>query len=205
MEIVLATKNEGKIIEILDYFKDLKNLRFLTFKDFDNFPDVKESTESFLENATIKAKTISQFTNKLALADDSGLEVFVLGGAPGVISSVYAGSDASDEENRKKLLNELSGYNNLDERKAQFVCYMVLYHPLKQIINITTGICKGVVGFQELGTGGFGYDPIFIPDDFKLKTMAQLSVEQKNKISHRAKALVKMHDFLKVYLKKEES
>lgn len=243
IEIVIATKNKGKILEIINFFQDiriedkqfldlynfglsknknknknkdqnlsekkllkikdniakLKNINWLTFENFSNFPDVIEGEKSFLENAVLKAKTVSEFTKRLTLADDSGLEVDILDGEPGVISSVYAGDNATDEENRIKLLEKLKPYKNIEDRKARFICYMVLYDPLKGILNISDGVCEGAIGFEEKGMGGFGYDPIFIPDGY-FCTMAELDTNEKNKISHRAKALTKTAIYLSSFL-----
>jgi len=206
MDIVIATKNNGKIAEINDFFKfrsikhpQLRQIRWLTFKDFAGFPEIIEGSRSFLENAALKAEGISNFTGKPALADDSGLEVQYLGGAPGVISSRFAGENAGDEENRKKLLAQLTGAADPEKRKAKFVCCMVLHDPLKGILNISTGICRGTIGFEEKGTGGFGYDSIFIPGGYGL-TMAEIGPEEKNRISHRAKALEKLALFLVSFL-----
>lgn len=203
MDIAIATKNKGKIFEIIDFFKghstkneELRKIKWLTFKDFNDFPDVDEGSESFLENAKLKAKIIAEFTGKITLADDSGLEVDALNGSPGVMSSRYAGENATDEDNRIKILKEIDNIKDLQRRTARFVCSMVLWHPGEGLINVSTGVCTGVIGFNEKGANGFGYDPVFIPDGYSY-TMAELSSGTKNKISHRAKALIGMADFLK--------
>ena len=198
-QIVIATKNSGKIREIKDFFKDIEGLRWLTSDDFNFFPDVREGDSSFLENAKTKARIISEFTHLATLADDSGLIVDILDGAPGVISSRYAGSDSSDRDNRQKLLNELSKIRRPEQRKARFVCNMVIWDPGFGMVASTTGICEGIVGFKEKGSGGFGYDSIFIPEGYK-KTMAELSQDEKNRISHRGKALNELAPLLKKYL-----
>jgi XTP/dITP diphosphohydrolase len=204
MDIVIATKNKGKIFEITDFFEEksfgspkLKAIRWLTFEDFEDFPDVEEGKDSFLGNAKLKAKSVSGFSNRLALADDSGLEVEFLGGAPGVISSRYAGENANDRENRLKLLKKLESVKDPEKRRARFVCVMVLGNPLKDETGIFTGICSGTIGFEERGTGGFGYDSIFMPEGYDC-TMAELDSKVKNRISHRAQAL----ELLSVYLLK---
>jgi len=197
--IVIATKNRGKIREIKDFFKDLKELEWRASEDFNFFPEVREGDRSFLENAKTKARIISEFTRSATLADDSGLAVDALNGAPGVTSSRYAGKDATDRNNREKLLLELSEIRLLEQRKARFVCKMVLWDPDLGMIANTTGTCEGIIGFEEKGSGGFGYDCIFIPAGYK-KTMAELSQTEKNKISHRGRALKELTPFLKEYL-----
>jgi len=199
LQIAIATKNKGKIREIKNFFNDfpdMTGIRWLTFKDFENFPDVEECEDSFLENARIKAKNVAEFTGVVTLADDSGLVVDALNGAPGVKSSRYSGTGATDKTNRIKLLSELAKISSIKERRARFVCRMVLWEPGKGLLHETSGICEGYIGFDEKGTNGFGYDCIFIPEGYK-KTMAQLSQKEKNKISHRGRALQNLAGFLK--------
>jgi XTP/dITP diphosphohydrolase len=202
MKIVIATKNDGKIREIKDYFKEkglLELLEILTYKDFSDFPDVKEGSSSFLSNAKTKAGHIARYCRCPALADDSGLVVDALGGRPGVTSSRYAGPDADDAANRKKLLKELEDVTSFEKRTARFICRMVLWDNDTGQLNLSTGICRGSIGFKEKGTGGFGYDSLFIPAGYNL-TMAEISQSEKNSISHRGKALKKMSDFLEKQL-----
>ncbi len=202
MKIVIATKNDGKIKEIKDFFKEkglLFSLRIITYKDFSDFPDIKEGSSSFLSNAKIKARHIARYCGCRALADDSGLVVDALGGRPGVTSSRYAGPDADDATNRKKLLAELKDVTSFEKRTARFICRMVLWDYDIGQLNLSTGICKGNIGFTEKGTEGFGYDSLFIPEGYNL-TMAEISRSEKNIISHRGKALKKMSDFLKKQL-----
>jgi len=195
MEIVIASKNTGKINEIKSFCTDLENIKWLTFKDFKDFPDINEEGNSFLENARIKARDISLYTGKIALADDSGLEVDFLEGRPGVRSSRYSGENSTDKQNRDRLLEEMKEVKELSRRTARFVCYMVLYDPEKGVLFETRGICEGFIGFKEKGSGGFGYDCIFIPSGYN-KTMAQLTQAEKNNISHRGKALRAMYEFI---------
>ena len=170
-------------------------MQWLTSGDFEKFPDIKEEGKSFAENARLKARAISLYTNKITLADDSGLEVDFLGGRPGVKSSRYAGADATDKENRDKLLEEMKNIRDLSERTARFICSTVLWDPEKGSIFEARGICEGFMGFEEKGTGGFGYDCIFNPSGYN-KTMAQLTQVKKNKISHRGKALKVVYGFI---------
>ena len=203
-KIVIATKNRGKIREIKDFFKDIRDLKWLTYSDFELFPEVREGDRSFLENAKTKARVISEITCLTTLADDSGLVVDVLDGAPGVTSSRYAGSNASDSNNRKKLLLEMSEVSLPEKRTARFICSMVMWNPELGMIAKTRGVCEGHIGFKERGTGGFGYDCIFIPSGYK-KTMAELSQVEKNRISHRGKALNELIPFLKKYCDSSDS
>ncbi len=195
MQIVIASKNTGKIREIKSFFNDSPKVQWLTFKDFRKFPDVKEKEKNFLENTRLKAQSISLYTNKITLADDSGLEVDFLEDRPGVKSSRYAGVYATDKQNRDKLLEEMKNAKHISERKARFVCSMVLWDPGKGSIFETRGVCEGHIGFEEKGTGGFGYDCIFIPSGYD-KTMAQLTQDEKNVISHRGKALKAVRGFI---------
>jgi len=195
MEIVIASKNSGKIKEIKSFYSNIKKVKWLTFKDFEYFPDITEKGNTFLENAELKARGISAFTSKITLADDSGLEVDFLGGRPGVLSSRYSGINTTDKENRYKLLKELENIKEVSLRTARFICSMLLWDPEKGPLFKTNGVCGGFIGFEEKGSRGFGYDSIFIPDGYN-KTMAQLSLEDKNKISHRGKALRALYEFI---------
>ena len=195
MQIVIASKNIGKIKEIKSFTCNLSEVEWLTFGDFKDFPDVEENESSFLGNARLKAIAISDYTGMITLADDSGLEVDFLRGKPGVKSSRYAGEHATDKENRDKLIEELREVKNIYDRKARFVCSMVLWDPKKGSVYETKGVCSGHIGFEEKGTGGFGYDCIFIPSGYK-KSMAQLDREEKNSISHRGKAIKAICEFI---------
>ena len=195
MDIVIATKNKGKIKEIKSFFQSRKfplKLDIKTFEDFRDFPDIEEGSVSFYKNAELKAKTVSEFTGFISLADDSGLVVDILGGNPGVISSRYAGIDATDSDNRLKLLTELNIFSEISKRTARFVCEMVLWHPQLGKLKHVTGLCEGHIGFE---------DPIFYPKGYT-RTMAELSKHEKNLISHRGKALLKISKFIRSYMRK---
>ena len=201
MEIVIATKNKGKVREISHFFKDT-DISFKSLNDYPEIPEIIEDGNTFEENAIIKAKTTAEILDKTVIADDSGLQVDYLNGRPGVYSSRYSGINADDRSNRIKLLNELNKEKNPLKRKARFVCSMVLWDSREGLIFKTSGICEGTIGFEEKGEGGFGYDSIFIPSGFE-KTMAQLTNDEKNRISHRGKALLNLSDFLKAnYIRK---
>ncbi|MEK6682840.1 MAG: XTP/dITP diphosphatase [Nitrospirota bacterium] len=185
MEIVLATGNQNKVKEIKAVLKGL-DLKILTLKDFPNIPEIIEDGETFKENAVKKARGIAGFTGRIALADDSGLEVLALNNAPGVYSARFAGEKASDSANNKKLLTLLKGLP-FERRKARFVCVIAIAGP-NGMVYTTEGELKGLITLRPAGRGGFGYDPLFFLPQYK-KTVAQLTPEEKNRISHRAKAL----------------
>ena len=181
---VIATRNKGKLKELQELLKDL-NLEILPIDAF-NVGTIEEDGNSFFENAMKKAKITAEKTGLLAIADDSGLEVDALDGQPGIHSARYAGENASDKENNKKLLKELDGVE-AQRRTARFRCVIVAYRPDGQFIS-AEGVCQGRIAEKPAGEHGFGYDPIFIPEGYQ-RTMAQLRREEKNKISHRGKAL----------------
>jgi XTP/dITP diphosphohydrolase len=185
--IIVATQNKGKVREIRRALKGL-GLKIYSLNDFSGIPEIKEDGKSFTENALKKARFYSRYLRGVTLADDSGLEVDALRGLPGVYSARYAGDGASDRENNRKLLKEMEGIR-ISERGARFKCVMALVSPDGREA-ISEGSCRGRIGFREAGKKGFGYDPLFILP--RGKTMAQLTVEEKNKVSHRGKALRKL-------------
>jgi XTP/dITP diphosphohydrolase len=195
LEILIASKNKGKIEEIKTYRDSVNGIKWLTYKDFKGFPDVEETGDSFLDNAIIKARSLAEHTGKPALADDSGLIVDALDGMPGVRSSRYAGSDATDKENRIKLLKALVDIKDESKRSARFICSMILWDPKDGLVFKTDGVCEGRISFKEKGSGGFGYDCIFIPSGYD-RTMAQLGNSEKNRISHRGIALAYFYDYI---------
>lgn len=192
MELLIATKNSGKVKEIKKLLRG-SGIRVLSLNDFHNVPDVNEDGKSYRDNALKKARFFSKYFNKLTIADDSGIEVDALGGKPGPRSARYAGGEASSFENNQKLLKQLNGVP-LSKRGATFRCVLALVSPdgKEYIVEAT---CRGRIGFKEIGKKGFGYDPIFYIPRYG-KTMAQLTVEEKNKISHRGKALRKLKRLL---------
>jgi len=181
--IVLATRNPGKVAEISAMLGNLP-IKIQTAGDFPDVPEVIEDRETLEENALKKASEIYQWTGLPSLADDSGLEVFALGMRPGVYSARYAGERATYEDNNRKLLAELSGYPP-EQRGAQFRCVAALVDG--DFRKVCVGICRGTIASVPRGTNGFGYDPLFIPDGFE-KTFAELSIDIKNRMSHRAMA-----------------
>ncbi|QUH19958.1 XTP/dITP diphosphatase [Alkaliphilus sp. B6464] len=199
-QAVIATGNKHKLEEIGVILKDFQ-LEVLSMKDvgLDGL-EIIEDGNTFEENALIKAKTVMEKTGKLALADDSGLEVDILNNQPGIYSARFAGEHATDKENNDKLLKLLKDIP-LEKRRARFVCAMAAVFPNGDIV-VLRGECSGVIGFEPKGTSGFGYDPLFIIEEYG-KTFAELGEERKNKISHRAIALEKLKEELKTRLEGE--
>jgi XTP/dITP diphosphohydrolase len=168
---------------------DLRSL-----EDYPDLPEIVEDGNSFQENALQKAKVISKLTGETVLADDSGLEVDALGGAPGIYSARYAGKDADDEQNIRKLLDDLKGIVS-ENRGAAFRCILVLY-PVDGRYETFEGRWEGMIAEKPAGQSGFGYDPVFfLPGEGV--TVAQLSSEVKNRISHRAQAFAKLKEALR--------
>lgn len=181
MKLILASHNKNKIKEFREILKDT-SIELLSLIDLEDFDEIEETGNTFLENAIIKAKKISIKYNLPAIADDSGLEVMALNSRPGVYSARYSGK--GDLENNLKVLNELVGITN---REALFNSTIVLYYPNGEYYNFE-GIWHGTIGNEIRGTNGFGYDTIFIPKGLK-ETVAELDSKIKSKISHRAIAL----------------
>ena len=193
MQIIIATNNEGKLHEIKQSLLGLP----LTLLSLKNFPGVKPGEEdghTYIENARKKALPIVQKLNHWALADDTGLEVEALQGAPGLHAARYAGPNCSPADNIKKMLAELKGIP-FPKRKALFRTVMVLLGPKGEEYR-AEGILPGYIAEQPVGHHGFGYDPIFYIPSLK-KTLAQLTPNEKNKISHRAQALLNLAEILK--------
>ena len=185
--VVVATGNHGKLEEIRSAL-DFAGWRFLAGTDLDaEWPSPEEDGETFEDNARIKAVAARERFGIAALADDSGLEVDALDGAPGVFSSRFAGPCATDAENNARLLLALEGMPAA-ERTARFRCTIVLIGE-NGIETVATGACEGAIGFAPKGDGGFGYDPLFLPAATPGRSMAELSLAEKNAISHRGAAL----------------
>jgi XTP/dITP diphosphohydrolase len=195
-ELVIATKNLGKVREIRKALKGFK-LRTHTLSDFPDVPEIREDGKSFTENALKKGRFYSKYSGKLTIADDSGLEVDALRGLPGIHSARYAGERASSRENNRKLLKEMEEIR-FSKRGARFRCVIALVSPDGREA-IAEGTCRGKIGFREVGKKGFGYDPLFILSQYG-KTMAQLSIEEKDRISHRGKALRKLSKNIRSFM-----
>ncbi len=184
-QIVLATRNQGKVREFNRLFAAI-GWEAVSLAAYPGAPEVVEDGDTFEANALKKAATIAEYLGRPVVADDSGLEVDALGGAPGVYSARYAGEGASDEDNWRKLLDALRDVPT-EKRTARFRCVLAYVEPGKPPV-VANGSCEGVILREPAGTGGFGYDPVFFLPQ-RMCTMAQLSPEEKNEISHRAMAM----------------
>jgi XTP/dITP diphosphohydrolase len=198
MELVVATKNKKKLEEIKEILKCL-DLKITSLADYPAAPRIIENGKTFRENAIKKAIKIARYTKKLTLGEDSGLEVNVLKGAPGVRSSRFSGTDKSDLKNNRKLLRLLADLP-LKKRKARYCCSIALADK-NGLVGVTQGVCSGLIGFSMKGTFGFGYDPLFIIPRYK-KTFAQLGPRIKHRMSHRFRALVKAKAIFSTYQKR---
>jgi len=196
-KIVIATANKKKKKELKALLKELK-VKLLSLNDLPNIPKIKEGGKTFKENAVKKAVITSEFTDKLTMADDSGLEVDALGGRPGVFSARFSGKGANDPKNNKKLLRMLRAVPS-HKRKATFKCVIAMAKR-GVVLKVVEGKCRGLIGFQRRGENGFGYDPVFIFPKLG-KTFAELGPRAKNMISHRAKALRKAKKFIADYFR----
>ena len=193
MNIVLATTNKKKVEEIKKIFRHMdKDTKIYTLDDFPAMEEVVEDGDTFEANAIKKAEQIASVTGMTALADDSGLAVDALDGAPGVYSARYAGEDADDKANNDKLLDALKDVDE-EKRGAQFVCCIALASA--EEIHTFMGSVKGRIGTEPKGASGFGYDPLFYPEGSE-KTFAEMSAKDKNAISHRANALRELQQYL---------
>jgi len=187
-EVVVATKNPGKLNEFVRMLHTF-DIRIHSLDDYPNIPDIVEDGSTFEENAKKKAEFIRDLLHIPALADDSGLMVDALDGAPGIYSARFAGEEKNDEKNMQKLLEQLQGMEG-ENRKAHFVSVIALAVPQEPTI-VVRGTLSGVIAMEPRGNHGFGYDPIFYLPEYQ-KTLAEISHELKNKISHRAAALEKL-------------
>lgn len=166
-----------------------------TLSEFPHVGEIAETGATFVENASLKAQAGAAQTALLTLADDSGLEVDALGGAPGVFSARYAGRQATDEERLARLLDELQKTGD-SERRARFVAVIALADPTENSLRVFTGTCEGRIAHEPRGSNGFGYDPLFIPEDFA-HTFAELPPHIKDRLSHRARAVASLSAFLR--------
>ncbi|MBM7865344.1 XTP/dITP diphosphatase [Heliobacterium gestii] len=198
--IILATQNMGKVREfeaMTQAHRPALPIQWLSLRDFPQITDLKETGDTFRDNALMKAEQVAKACGIPAMADDSGLAVDALGGAPGVYSARFAGEDKDDKRNNEKLLTLLKDIP-AEERKARFVCVLALAMPDGQKF-FAEGVCDGLIATEGRGDGGFGYDPLFYLPSYE-KTFGELPAELKNKISHRASAMEKMFFLLRVLL-----
>ena len=194
--LVVATKNDKKLYELKRYLKTVK-ANVVSLKEFPKTPKIIENKHTFKENAVKKALVVSRFVGGLAIADDSGICVKALGGAPGVKSARFAGSAKDNKANNRKMLRLLSD-TPLNRRQAKFVCAVAIADNGK-IVKLVEEDCRGLIAFEEKGRHGFGYDPLFLIPKYG-KTFGQLGLKVKDRMSHRSKALKKARQFLRKYL-----
>lgn len=190
--IIIATKNKGKAREFERLFAPL-GFEVQTLLDFEEMDDIEETGQTFEENAILKAEAVSKLTGHMVIADDSGLIVDALGGAPGIYSARYAGPEKDDEANIDKVLKELDRVQD-EDRTARFYCALAIAFPHSKTLTVH-GTCEGEISRERKGSNGFGYDPIFFVKELGV-SMAELSGEEKSEISHRAKALHKLKELL---------
>ncbi len=188
-KLIFASRNKGKVREVSVIMDN--EYQIIPLDEIITDMEIPETESTFLGNAIVKAKTVYNITRTPVIADDSGIEVFQLGGRPGVFSARYAGENASDDENNKKLINELSEFP--EPHEARYVCVAVYFDGVNIIHS--EGEIRGVITKIPKGKGGFGYDPHFIPAGYTV-TMAELSASEKNSISHRGKAFRKLKDLI---------
>ncbi|WP_339250810.1 XTP/dITP diphosphatase [Sporosarcina sp. FSL W8-0480] len=191
-KILIATNNKGKAKDFEALFNPY-HIEVLTLNDLEQDIDVEETGVTFEENAILKAETVAKLLGITVIADDSGLEIDKLNGAPGVYSARYAGEEKSDEANIDKVLSELLGVPE-EERTARFRCVLAVAGPERETITFS-GSCEGVILEERRGTNGFGYDPIFFNPEMD-RSMAELSPEEKGRISHRGAALRQLEEHL---------
>ena len=195
-KIIIASNNNGKIIEVKQMLKD-KDIELLSMKEAGVNIDIDENGTTFEENALIKAREVMKLTGEITIADDSGLEVDYLDKQPGIYSARFMGHDTSYDIKNKAIIDKLDGIEG-DKRSARFVCAMAAVFPDGTEL-VERGTMEGRIAYEIKGDNGFGYDPIMYIPEYD-KTSAQLSPEEKNNISHRGKALKKLCDNLKKYL-----
>jgi XTP/dITP diphosphohydrolase len=186
MKLVIATKNRNKIREIESILSGVDGIELVSLLSFPDAPDVVEDGDTFESNARKKSAAIAEFTGLPSMADDSGLEVFALGGRPGVLSARYGGEGLTDTDRNRLLLAELAAAGSAD-RSARFFCVIAISLP-GGATRVAEGECRGDITDEMKGAMGFGYDPIFHVPEFG-RTMAELTLEEKNGISHRGRAL----------------
>ena len=189
LTIVLASRNRKKLREMAEPFRAYR-LELVSAADLPDVPEVEEGADSFAANAALKAVSVARATGHWALGDDSGLKVDALDGAPGVISSRFAGPLATDRDNNRKLLEQLAGVPD-DRRTARFVCHLAVADPSGQIRLETDGECRGRILGADRGVSGFGYDPLFFIPEYH-RTFGELAPAVKSVLSHRARAFQRL-------------
>jgi XTP/dITP diphosphohydrolase len=193
-QLVLGTRNRKKREELADLLKDLP-LEVVDLSSFPDAPEIEETGTTFQENARLKAVGFAKALGQWVLAEDSGLVVPALNGRPGVYSARYAGTHGDDEANNNRLLAELARLGN-DKRDAYYICVASLANPSGEVVATAEGRCDGVIIEQRRGTGGFGYDPLFLVREYH-QTFGELSLRVKQALSHRGRAIVQMRPWLR--------
>jgi XTP/dITP diphosphohydrolase len=195
IELLVATTNPGKFAEVEAYLSQLP-LQVISLQSFDQYPEVIEDGATFEQNAEKKARALAQASGLLTLADDSGLEVDALDGAPGIYSARYAGPAADDRKNNEKLLAAMRAVPEA-RRTARFICALALCDPRKGAMTVWTmrESCEGRIAFEPRGMNGFGYDPLFFYPSFG-RTFGEIDRQTKVAVSHRGKALKKLAELL---------
>ena len=196
MEVVVATRNQDKVKEIKSILRGIP-VRPISLRNFRDVPEVKEDGKTLEENAEKKAVQVSRFLKRLVVADDSGLEILLLGGRPGVRSARFSGKGATYASNNRKVLRLLEDVP-VGKRRARFRCIIAVADKGK-MVGLAEGISNGRITLRVLGKSGFGYDPIFVPHGYK-KTFSQLGIRKKNRISHRSRALIQAKKIIKRYV-----
>jgi len=195
-ELIVATKNKGKLTEIKEFLKEF-DIKITSLCDYPKHPEIIEDGKTFRSNAIKKAITIAKYTNKLVMGEDSGLEVKALDNKPGIFSARFSGRGADDKKNNAKLLRMLRGIP-AKKRQARYRCLAALADQ-RGLIAVVSGTCSGLIAERSSGSNGFGYDPLFLVPGYN-KTFGKLDPKIKSKISHRFKALKKVKKILKKYL-----
>lgn len=187
--LIFATSNPHKVDEIIQFFSDTP-YEVQSLLDFPDIPEAPEPYDTFHDNAASKAHFVYPYTGGMVIADDSGLVVDALDGRPGVFSKRYS-TEATAQSNNAKLLNEMLSHT---ERSARFKCVLAIFDG--KSTEYIEGTCEGSIGIDLCGEGGFGYDPLFLPEEFAGKSMAELTMDEKNTISHRGRALQQLKRWL---------
>ncbi len=198
LELVVATKNKKKLQEIRDILKDL-DVRLISLAEYENLPRVIENGRTFRENAAKKALKLARFTGKLTMGEDSGLCVEALQGRPGVYSSRFAGKSKSDRQNNLKVLRLLEGVPA--KRRTAYYASAIALADKNGLIGVVEGKCRGRIGFEQRGSTGFGYDPLFVIPRYR-RTFAELGPGIKHTMSHRFRALKKTRTLLEKYIER---
>ena len=199
--LLVATGNPGKVLELAELLRGVP-YTLVSLRDLGLPTEIEEPADTFEGNAVIKAETYARMSGLLTMADDSGLEVDALDGAPGVHSKRFAGDDASDDDRTALVLRRL-GQTPWERRTARYRCVLALAVPGEATVTCE-GVCSGIIEYGPRGNGGFGYDPVFYLPEYG-KTVAELSLEEKNRVSHRARAAVKAASLLKEIAAREPS